>query len=513
MSYNVITTRSNPQVIIDQATLEQLQKELGRRVQDLERLRIAIETLAACNEPDRFTAAAMAMVNQLASRWKAERASLGFLKGRYVRLKALSHTEKFTRQMRLVQDIESAMEESLDQDVEVIHPAPAGATFVSRATEQLAVKHGPSSVVSLPLRRKGKVEAVLLLERKADQPFVGDEIETLRLTCDLVTPRIVNLHDQDKWFGAKLAASARRAGAWAVGPRHTWAKVAAIAVFGLLAFALFAQDQYRVTAPFSFQAIEKQVVPAPYEAQLKSVRVQAGDFVLSREAAEELESLGALFGPLPNPLALETLDSTLATLDTLELVKQVTAERMEELAALKQKDIADRDGKHAEALVFQHQAAARRAQIELLEKQIADGTIRSPISGVVLAGDLKQRVGTPLKKGDVMFEIGEVDDLRAEINVPEEEVGYLTLGQRGELASASFPDQRVKFTVERIAPMAVTEKQANVVKVRVQLEDGSYRDWMRPGMEGEAKVDTGKASYASIYTRKLVNWIRMKLWI
>jgi hypothetical protein len=36
---------------------------------------------------------------------------------------------------------------------------------------------------------------------------------------------------------------------------------------------------------------------------------------------------------------------------------------------------------------------------------------------------------------------------------------------------------------------------------------------MRPGMEGLAKVDVGKRSYAWIWTRTLVNWVRMQLWL
>src|SRR6185312_16277088 len=108
---------------------------------ELERLKTAFETLAAVNAPAKFVAAAMALCNELASRFKAERVGVGFLKGRYVRLRALSHTEKITRHMQLVQDIEASMEECLDQDVEIIFPPPKDASFVYRETEKLSAKH------------------------------------------------------------------------------------------------------------------------------------------------------------------------------------------------------------------------------------------------------------------------------------------------------------------------------------------------------------------------------------
>src|SRR5205823_12044790 len=118
---------------------------------------------------------------------------------------------KITRNMQLVQDIEGAMEECLDQDVEIIVPPPKDASFVYRMTEHLAARQGPNTVISLPLRRPlppgepkrseeryGDVVAVLTLERKADKPFTLAEIETLRLTADLFTARLTDMYEHDR---------------------------------------------------------------------------------------------------------------------------------------------------------------------------------------------------------------------------------------------------------------------------------------------------------------------------
>lgn len=75
----------------------------------VERLNKAMSVLASINEHQRFRAAAMAFCNEIASQWRCERACLGLLKGRYVRLEALSHTEHFGRKMKLIQDIEAAI--------------------------------------------------------------------------------------------------------------------------------------------------------------------------------------------------------------------------------------------------------------------------------------------------------------------------------------------------------------------------------------------------------------------
>ncbi len=119
-------------------------------------------------------------------------------------------TEKFSRKMKLVQDIESAMEESFDQDIETVYPPAADATYVSRSAAELSSRHGPTAVLNLPLRKAGKAIATLTLERPVDQPFALEEVETLRLTCDLCIARLENLHRHDRWFGARMAGAARK---------------------------------------------------------------------------------------------------------------------------------------------------------------------------------------------------------------------------------------------------------------------------------------------------------------
>jgi hypothetical protein len=65
--------------------------------------------------------------------------------------------------------------------------------------------------------------------------------------------------------------------------------------------------------------------------------------------------------------------------------------------------------------------------------------------------------------------------------------------------------------VERVEPVARLVGERNVFKVRVVLDERP--EWMRPGMEGVARIDAGRKPLAIIWTRRLVNWVRMTLWI
>jgi multidrug resistance efflux pump len=453
--------------------------------QRCQRLQQATETLSAVNQQKKFTGAAMAFCNEVTSQWRCERTSLGFLKGRYVRLKAMSHTEDFSRKMRVVQDIEAAMEECLDQDVEVLSPASPESTTIHRATDTLSKRHGPMSILSLPLRWQGKANAVVTLERPAEKAFGLNEIETVRLACELSTARLVNLYESDRWIGARLAAKVHGGVGALVGPKYAWAKVTAILCFAAIAFLIFGKGMFRAKAPFTLEATHQQVIPAPFDGYIKTVEVEVGDRV-------------------------ESKDSILGSLDTAELRLRLAAAKAEKAGYLKQVAAAMRDGETAQAQIAQADADSAQAQIDLLDYQIQQANLVSHLSGTVVQGNLKREIGAPVKAGDVLFEVCPLESLRAQLMVPEDEIYDIKIGQEGHLATASYPAQRIEFVVERISPMAEVVSQQNVFKVRVQLLQ-TY-PWMRPGMEGVAKVDVGKRRYVWIWTRKIVNWVRMKLW-
>jgi multidrug efflux pump subunit AcrA (membrane-fusion protein) len=284
----------------------------------------------------------------------------------------------------------------------------------------------------------------------------------------------------------KIAFGVRNTIGTLVGPKYAWTKVTAILCCAAIVFLIFGRGPFRVKAPFILETIQQQVIPAPFDGYIKQIEVEVGDRVNGG-------------------------DSILGSLDTAELRLQLAAAKAEKVRSLKQASAAMRDGETAQAQMAQADADKVQAQIELLEYQIKQANFVSPISGVVVQGDLKREIGAPVKVGDVLFEVCPLESLRAELMVPEDEIYDIEIGQEGYLATASYPAQRIKFVVERINPIAEVVNQRNIFKVRVELIQTC--PWMRPGMEGVAKVDIGKRRYVWIWTRKIVNWIRMTLWL
>jgi multidrug resistance efflux pump len=459
--------------------------ELERRASSLRRLSTAIETLGAINENHKFAASAMGLCNEVASRWGCERAGLGVLRGRYVRLRALSHTEKFSRKMEIIQEIETVMEECLDQDVEVLVPALPQSTYGCREATRFAGKHGPACVLSLPLRSEGKVAGVLTIERPVDKPLTTEDVETLRLTCDLCSPRLLSLEKHDRWVGAKLVSALRAGAAGVVGSAHTGLKLIVMGVIAFVLYAVLAKGDYQAEASFFLESDQRRVVPAPFDGELESVAVTPGDQVAA--------------------------GAELAQLRTSELRLQLAEANAAWAGYLKQASAARGVGKIPEAQAFEAEADGAKSQVDLLDYRLQHARIASPIDGTVITGDLKKMVGARVQPGQVLFEVAPLETMRAELLVPEDQIADVREQQEGTLASVSKPEEKASFVVERIEPVAEIVGQKNVFRVRARLP--KVYPWMHMGLEGVAKIDIDRRSYAWIWTRPAVNWIRMKLWI
>ena len=72
-----------------------------------------------------------------------------------LKVKALSHTEKFDKKQELVIALEKVMEECLDQEEPVrFDPEGNSSANVTRAAREHSLKQGGNIVVSIPLRRR-----------------------------------------------------------------------------------------------------------------------------------------------------------------------------------------------------------------------------------------------------------------------------------------------------------------------------------------------------------------------
>ena len=81
-------------LIADTPMLYQLNLAARQAKSDVEKFAGVLDLLAPVNNATRFLSAALAFCNGVATRFRCERASLGWLEGGYIRLRAMSRTER-----------------------------------------------------------------------------------------------------------------------------------------------------------------------------------------------------------------------------------------------------------------------------------------------------------------------------------------------------------------------------------------------------------------------------------
>lgn len=452
----------------------------------LSRLQQAMGVLLAVNSEDNFKAAALSFCNVMASQWQCDRVSMGFNNDKTIQLESTSYTDDFFKKTHLVQSIQAAMEECADQDEPIVYPPHPEDTYVFRAAESLSKRHGQGTLLSLPLHKNETVHCVVTLQRPGDRPFRPNETDTLHLACQLCAPRLIDLYESGHWIASTLKKKKQSLMQSISSPQHAGAKIGAISIFLFIVCVLFFKGTYKAEAPFTLEATCQQVIPAPFDGYINSVHVEVGD-------------------------TIEGHKTVLATLDTAELQLELAKAMAEKEGFLRQYAEAMRDNEIAQAQMAKADSDKTDAHIQLLNYHMEQAQLISPIKGTVVKGDIKRRIGAPVKAGDVLFEVTPLESLRAELQVPEDQILHVRVGQTGNLATYSYPSRRLRFEVEKINPVAEVINKRNAFKVQVKLLETA--DWMRPGMEGVAKIHTDPKPYAWIWTRKATNWIRMKLWI
>ena len=174
-----------------------------------QRLVLPLELAALVLEEERFQGAATSFVTELATRLECDRASVGFLKGRQVKVHALSHSAQFGKQMNIIRSIGMAMSESLDQQALLVYPEPEGKSpHVLHAHEQLVRIHDDRAVCTVPfVDHEGRAFGAITLERSVPQPFDERTQEICDSVAALVGPILEEKRKNDRLLITKWVIS------------------------------------------------------------------------------------------------------------------------------------------------------------------------------------------------------------------------------------------------------------------------------------------------------------------
>ncbi len=464
-----------------------------------------------------FVSAAMNLCNELANATGATRVSLGWLKGRVIRVRALSHTEEFDKKQELIVQLEKAMEECYDQEELVLYDPTGqavGNDAVTRQASALSRGQGGHIVLSLPLRRRAEIEGVVTLEFLPTVKIDPKIVESLTISVDLLAPQLFDRFENDRYLVTKAGLSTRHMFEELLGPRHWVAKLITTGVILLLMVLtnffnlpvylhlpawMDLRHTYTVTAPMTFDATEKRSLCAPFDGQIDSLG-QVDDPSQPGRKIDVRPGIPVKAGQVLFKMKTDDLEVQKANSDSEAHSHYLKAQAY----SADNTKIADYQSEMA-------QFHAEEARSKLYGLQIARANIVAPFDGEILKGDLTEKKDTPVKEGEEQMLFGQISKLRADLNVNERDIQEIAEGKTGYLATTSKPGEKYKFTVDRIVPLGQPKEGSNVFSVYATL-DQTNPSW-RPGMAGEARVNVDQRTWAWTWTHRLVEFVRLKTWL
>ena len=457
----------------------------GRESRQLARAAAGLDLLQAVQQHRTLGEAAIALVNELATRVQCDRVSLGVVRQGVLKLQAISRTAWFDPRSQLVEAVENAMEEAIDQEAAVAVPPPAQARGrVNVAHRDLAARASAQAVLGVPLACGGRTMGALLLERSAGPAFDAETVLLVEVVAELVAPGLERLLEREQWISGRAREELTGLRDRVLGPRRPAIKLGAgLAALAVL-FLCFAHGEFRISARTLIEGATQRAVVAPFEGFLAEATVRAGDHVKAGQL--------------------------LARLDDRDLqLERVRWMSEQEQAERKYRDALARRDRPA-SRILEAQVAQAGAQLALVVDKLARTRLVAPFDGVIVTGDLSQLLGTPLETGKVLFELAPLDAYRVVLQVDERDIGFVQPAQHGTLALAGLTARTLPFTVKGVTSVSTPRDGRNYFRVEAALEEAPAA--LRPGMEGVGKVAAGDASLAWIWTRNFVGWARIAFW-
>ncbi|HUU72613.1 MAG TPA: HlyD family efflux transporter periplasmic adaptor subunit, partial [Burkholderiales bacterium] len=449
------------------------------------RLKLALELVSTLLEQEGLKEGAAGFATELASRLGCDRVIVGLLKRRHVRVVAVSHSAQFDRKSNLLRAVETAMEEATDQVEPVVYPPDRESTpVVSHAHEMLTRESGAGSAVTYPLMSGEKVVGALSLERPPGKRFDLPTLELCEAVAAVAGPIIDLKHSNERSLPVHAAGSTVSLWKKIFGPGHPGLKLVAIAAAAVLGFLAVAVGDYRISANTTVEGVVQRAVSAPFDGYVSEAPFRAGDLVQAGE-----------------PIVL--LDDRELRLERIKLVSQREQYRRQYRQAMAERE-------RAKTEIVGAQIEQTEAQLAMVEEQLSRARLVAPFDGFIVVGDLSQSLGSPVERGDVLFEVAPLDGFRMVLEVDEGDIADVIVGQTGELAVSSMPDERFDFTVSKITPVNEAKDGRNYFRVEAQLTGDAGR--LRPGMEGVGKIFVEERKIIWIWTRSLVDWVRLTLW-
>ncbi|MCB1025261.1 MAG: efflux RND transporter periplasmic adaptor subunit [Acidobacteria bacterium] len=186
-----------------------------------------------------------------------------------------------------------------------------------------------------------------------------------------------------------------------------------------------------------------------------------------------------------------------------QLIGQLDEARSNAAVAIKAITTAEKAVGSAKAQVgiAQSGLAASKTQVDQARKTVSDNVVYSPISGFVSErnADPGEYI-SPSQPNAKIATIVRTAVLRLKIDIPEQDIGKVAVGQGVATQVSAYPDRKFAGTVTRISPSLDTQSRTLTVEAEIENVDGL----LKPGQFATVRITQSKPASAIMIPARAV---------
>ena len=136
--------------------------------------------------------------------------------------------------------------------------------------------------------------------------------------------------------------------------------------------------------------------------------------------------------------------------------------------------------------LYEAQLAKAESQVKYLENQIQESYLYAPVDGQIT--EVKKRTAEMILSGSDMIVLLPADPFQIEVDIYEEDIVKINVGNPVDISLVAFPDQIFKGNVISINPAEQLVDGVVYYKIKINFED--IIDQAKPGMTADLVIKT-----------------------
>jgi hypothetical protein len=348
---------------------------------------------------------------------------------------------------------------------------------------RLGEMHGDAAIHAVPLTDAlGEITEVVVLHwsDEAHRP----DLDAWSVVWTLARPIIAEKDRAARGFLMRNLLALKTGLKRLLGPRAFKLKLITAALVAAVFVIAFVQVENTLRADVVIDDPDLRVISAPIDGFIEEVFAIPGDRVVVDQALLRLED------------------------DEIRLrIAELEAQRARFLARAA---LARSNGDRAEAAVAEAEQAETEARLSLAHRELEQTVIRARADGILLEGDLRQRLGARVTFGEELMRIAPQQGIEVRLSVRNRDGDRLATGLQGLVRLEAAPDVPLTVQVMRLQPRAETiDGELRFVGFG-ELAEGAPE--IENGMQGAARLDLGQATIYTVWVRPILETVYMFLW-